>query len=265
MISIVNATEEKKYIYKPFNLIVFKNYQAFLHTNHIINRIKDPTLRSTFSYIVALRGTPEQEMFNFLMKYMDLILESYRHMHYTKEEWYRITSAHAITNLKDYMFRHINYEGYEEFLLLLKNLMKNNYYLQYKICVLNKEDVERGKKDMLRLSMNEIIERYCIFRFLNQESRRVLFNCPLCKKKQITFILSQMKTNEKKMIFLKNTNRYIILEKLQDIPFNQTFSDRSTRYLYIKFGLSLFSTHMDIFKKAIYTMIHKVLCSVRLS
>jgi len=198
-----------------------------------------------------------------LIRYRDLILSNYKDMKKISIS----QNLEILHKIDAKILETIDYQGYEQFLIIKDAFLLENNYINYNICVLSQDMVDTGlleqvKIDMKKLPMEKLIKKYCVFSFVTGK-KRVLSYCPSCSKREIIGYLEEMSINQKKIVYLKTLQRYVILEKLSIKPLNMIVNNGDWRYLYIKYGLSLFwyKKNSPKFKEAVEKMLHEVLCN----
>jgi hypothetical protein len=238
------------FILKSNYLLVFKEYNIKISLSDFINK-KSEGLKDLFLYIFFLKERIPYQ----LMK--SLIDNKYYVLYKEKKINEKKNNIEILENLNNFLMENINYQGYDEFVKIIDNISDNNEYLQYKICVLN-----NIPDDYDSINMDKLIEDNCIFAFTTYE-KKILKNCPKCTKKEVNVCLNSIDVGEKKLIYLKSHGRYVILERLENIPFEKELDDESLKSSYIHYGFSLYYDNLNnknIFKEKILNFVHEVYC-----
>ncbi len=240
-------TNKKEIFQINGNLFVLNNYLIKFPISDIVAAYDDK-LKQTFLYIFFVKGNIEQIIIKRITKLKDLFLESSEDNKYKQ----------ILKKINNFLIDNINFTDYEEFIKIITKYRKDNKYIKYKICVLDQkipiEEVENK-------SMDELINLYCIFRFIS-EPKKLLFYCPQCPKNEIKKHLLEMSENEKKLIYLSGKNRYVILQKLkEEEELKEEIGEEDLKYLYIKYGLSLYVNNKKMFKQVVEKLLHQILCN----
>lgn len=248
-----NYGEDKKkdFLLKSDYLLVFKEYIIKVSLGDFLSN-KPKELKNLFLYIFFLKDQISYQLMKSLLENKHYILYKNSKENNDKNE--------TIESLNNFLIKNINFKGYKEFVEIINNTIKNNEYLSYKICVL--KDKANKPQVYKSIPMDELINNYCIYSFICNE-KKLLKNCYLCKKKEINETLQSMGIGEKKIIYLKSHGRYIILERLNNQFIKQELDDENLKYLYIKYGFSLyynFLKNKKLFKEEILKFIHEIYC-----
>lgn len=247
IISISN-NQKKKFIPKSNYILVFKEYPIDLNLLNFINN-NSIELKNLFIFIFFLK---DKIIFQILKAFLD-------NKYYILYENNGIAPK-PLKDLNEFLMENINYIGYEDFLKIYYKTLENNEYIQYKICILNNKNTL--PENYLSISMDKLIENYCIFKFITS-NKKILINCVNCRKKEIQNYLKSMKNNEKKLFYLKSHGRYVILERLSNNSIGETLSEENLKYLYIKYGFSLYYNFLNnrkLFENEILKFIHEIYC-----
>jgi hypothetical protein len=253
LIAFLTFVESKEEInsekfYLNSDIFVLYNYLIKLN---LLDVVKDYELsiKQIFLYIFFLKGFIEQKFIKRLIEYKYLLLSD------------QIENEEVKKNIKEINFflnTHINYKYYEEYIKISKEFIKKNLYIQYNICILN---TKISQEEVNKTSMKELIKKYCILKFLSNGKKRILFYCPQCNKNEIRSHLLKMSIKEKQIVYLKEKNRYVILERLDDDnKLEDEISEDNFKYLYIKYGLSLYIDNKKLFKAEVEKLLHKLIC-----
>jgi hypothetical protein len=236
--------------FTPYNnLLVFMEYTITNTLNNFVEK-KPEELKDIFLFMFFCRDEITYQIMKTLLEYKYIILNK-------NEDEKKDYQEEIKKDLDRFLVTNINYEGYEEFVKIINN--HNNEYLKYKICVLSNKD--SLPDNYLSKEMDDLIKKYCIFSFITNE-KKILKNCKFCKKKEINSYLQKMSISEKLLVYLKSYDRYVILERLDNEPFQQELNDENLKYLYIKYGFSLFyKFDKKLFPDEIEKFIHEIYCN----
>ena len=234
--------------FTPYNnLLVFKEYIIKITLSNFLEK-KPEELKDIFLFMFFSRDDIAYQIMKTLLEYKYIILDKNKNENY-KEEIKKDLDKFLVTN--------INYEGYDEFVKIINKT--TNEYLKYKICVLsNKNSLPNN---YLSIDMDDLIKNYCIFAFITSE-KKILKNCKFCNKKEINLHLQKISPKEKLLVYLKSHDRYVVLERLENEDFQEESSEESLKYLYIKYGFSLFyKFSKNLFSHEIEKFIHELYCN----
>ena len=254
--SISEKNKQKDFHLQSNYLLSFKDYLIKLSPRDFVKN-KPEEIQELLLYIYFLRNMiPQQLMKNFL--------ENKNYVLYKESQTDKDTNINdnnkIIDDLDKFLISNVNYEGYEDFVTIINNTLKDNEFISYKICVL--QDSHHKPQNYQAMTMDELIKDYCIFKF-HANDKKLLSTCPMCGKKEISLILKSLSVGEKKLTYLKTYGRYVILERLESEEFKDKLEDSTLKSIYIKYGFSLYYKYenKEKFKEAILKFIHDIFCS----
>lgn len=243
--------EEKSSSFSMENYIVFSmyNYMYSLYNKDYINS----SYSSFVLYIYNLNGSLYTNHFYFLKEIKYLILNS--------KENYSNLDLKKLNHIENIIDDNINYDGFEEFKKIIDDILKDFTFIFYNICVLDKNSINEVEKD-LQLPFSQLIEKYCLFKFISRKNKKIFKNCKNCKKKIILDTLNEMKINEKKILYLPHLKRYVVLIKLkEEEEKNNKISEEFLKKIYIDYGCSIyFQKGRKYFISYIYDKVHEIIC-----
>jgi hypothetical protein len=246
------------FLQKNFNtIIVLKNYPVKFSMDQLLVNFPYTELKDLNLYTNFIRGFVESYILYFLLNIKYYILETFT------QKYPYIYDDSIVELIKTFTRNSINFTGYEKALEIFLKCLQKNYYLSYKIIILDIKNVPLIKKEQNTLSMQKLMEKYCIFKHTQKNiTKKILFYCPNCTKKEIRDHLLTLKQNERKIIHLKSLNRFVLCERLEDIPIQDNITSTILRCQYLQYGASIYwqKQNLNEFQKYIHYIFHQALC-----